>query len=325
MITGESESTNDDAMILTIVLRSSLAHGTPPLVHRQNYDVPVPGAIHTRNTAGADGGSESTFTHLCTLSQILGDLLSLVYSLQNDHDGTMRSIRRAECGIDEWERRLPVSLQQRQDPAIGSPNGTSNLHFCHLSVRLLLCRIAFKATLAESTTSVSEARSYRLAVLREAAFALTDFVTTLTPAQLSEFWLPYTAHLLVTATTILLRCLLESTDLGTKRLCAVKLVQLRSRLKTARQESDWDLADFCLERCSDPIGKISTALGVTDDSTSPSTSTTDAAPVPLQTEYTPIGGISGSIEEWPMDFLFPVDSLDYPFDALWDMPTMNPQ
>ena len=51
-----------------------------------------------------------------------------------------------------------------------------------------------------------EEKLYRLAVLRDTASALADFVISLRPVQLEEFWLPYTAHLLVYATTILLRC-----------------------------------------------------------------------------------------------------------------------
>jgi hypothetical protein len=105
----------------------------------------------------------------------------------------------------------------------------------------------------------------------------------------------------------------------TKRLCAARLVQLKSRLTTAKEESNWDLADFCLERCSEPINKISSAMGVTDEPTSASNQATDISHMALQNGNT-ITGMAGSVEEWPMDLLFPVDSLDYPFDALWDMP-----
>lgn len=176
---------------------------------------------------------------------------------------------------------------------------------------------------------MAEARSYRLAMLREAASALTEFVCSLEASQLSEFWLPCnvphyltlvavllttldTAHLLVSATTILLRCLLESTDLATKKECATKLVRLLRRLETAREASEWDLADFCLERCTEPINKIATAMGITSESL-PSTD--------VEEHTRPNNAFSSdtAFTELPSDFFLPVDSLDYPFDALWDV------
>lgn len=150
-------------------------------------------------------------------------------------------------------------------------------------------------------------------MLREAASALTEFVCSLEASQLSEFWLPYTAHLLVSATTILLRCLLESTDLATKKECATKLVRLQHRLETAREASEWDLADFCLERCTEPINKIAAAMGITSE---PMLSTT----VPEITSPSNTLANNAAFPELPSDFFLPVDSLDYPFDALWDMP-----
>ncbi|EGP85465.1 uncharacterized protein MYCGRDRAFT_61319 [Zymoseptoria tritici IPO323] len=286
---------------------SSLAHGTPPLVQRQNYDVPLPDALN--------GTTASSFPQLCALSQILGTLLPLVYSLHGGHEETMRQVRKSECDLDDWQRRLPTSLHYKRDASTGTPNGVSNLQFCYLSVKLLLCRIAFKAAISES--AIAEARSYRLAMLREAAIALTDFVTALDSTQLAEFWLPYTAHLLVTATTILLRCLLESTDVTTKHTCAEKLVRLVSTLKVSKEEHDWDLADFCLERCSEPISKISSALGIVDEATGSSAGAVAQAPV---ADESIAAGLPGPVEDWPLDVLFPVDSLDYPFDAMWDMP-----
>lgn len=125
-----------------------------------------------------------------------------------------------------------------------------------------------------------------------------------------------TAHLLVTTTTILLRCLLESPDLPTKKNCAIELLQFRQRLRIARDERDWDLADFCLERCSEPIDKIATAMGVTLDSCSSSSSLRRLIPLDTQ-QQAPIdldSTFSGILDE----FLLPGDSWEYPFDAVWD-------
>lgn len=151
-------------------------------------------------------------------------------------------------------------------------------------------------------------------MLRDAAMGLTDYVISLQPSQLEEFWLPWTAHLLVSATTILLRCLLESADLATKRECALKLVSLKKHLQIARDESAWDLADFCLERCSGPINKIAAAMGLVEDSSTPSQPTASDTVQPQDTfEQDP------SASSFVADYFFPVDSFDYPFDAFWDV------
>lgn len=266
-----------------------------------------------------------------------------MYALQPDHEQVSRHVRRLECALDDWEASLPDFLRVGVSHEV--VNGASSLHFCFLSLKLLLCRIAFKVgqrrhlllrifvltTQKTSSSVLAEARSYRLAMLREAASALTEFVCSLEATQLSEFWLPCkalyeilalasslttidTAHLLVSATTILLRCLLESTDLATKKDCAAKLLRLQRRLETAREASEWDLADFCLERCTEPIHKIAAAMGILDDSPAlPSTSAQDGSHGHNVFES------DTTFPELPSDFFLPVDSLDYPFDALWDV------
>lgn len=121
-----------------------------------------------------------------------------------------------------------------------------------------------------------------------------------------------TAHLLVSATTALLRCLVETTDITIKRDCATKLVQFQERLETARNAFHWDLADFCLERCSESISRISAALEI-------STNTLEPEMRELEERNTPSFGLDFDTAALLEDFLLPVDSLDYPFDALWNV------
>lgn len=122
-----------------------------------------------------------------------------------------------------------------------------------------------------------------------------------------------TAHLLVSATTILLRCLLESTDLTTKKECATKLLRLQHCLENAREASEWDLADFCLERCTEPIKKIAAAMGIPNEQPVPQLISDREA----SQNHDPLGS-DMTFPELPSDLFLPVDSLDYPFDALWD-------
>ena len=80
---------------------------------------------------------------MCKLSQVLGDILPFVYSLQLDVEEIWRSLRKAECALDDWVEalpsylRLPVSMPFTVD-------GSSNLWFAYLSIKMLICRLAFK-------------------------------------------------------------------------------------------------------------------------------------------------------------------------------------
>lgn len=108
--------------------------------------------------------------------------------------------------LDDWDASLPEFL--KIGPGHDFVNGASSLHFCFLSLKLLLCRISFKVCrsaviryqevllMKQETlgSALAEARSYRLAMLREAASALTEFVCSLEAIQLGEFWLPCSSH-----------------------------------------------------------------------------------------------------------------------------------
>lgn len=114
---------------------SSIAHGTPPNIRQENYDVPLPSIDE-----GNDGASPS-FRHLSSISQILGDILPLIYALRLDPKESDKRVRRLECRVDNWLDDLPSSLKP---PSAGDVDGASNLWFCYLSVKLLLCRVAYK-------------------------------------------------------------------------------------------------------------------------------------------------------------------------------------
>ncbi|CAO2654932.1 Nn.00g116650.m01.CDS01 [Neocucurbitaria sp. VM-36] len=298
---------------------SSLGHGIPPTTNPRYYDVPIPTSdmLATSLASETQKRATTTFIYLCKLSQILGDVLPFVYSLQLEEEEVSRSLRRTECVLDDWAIALPGYLRPDSSP-YSAVNGASNLWFSYLSVKVLICRLAFKTTLKCSKPSFSEARQYRLALLREASCDVVDFVTSLNEAQLREFWMPYTSYLLVTATTILLRCTIECGAIETKRVCATKLLLFIDRLRRASEISGWDLADFCLERCHEPIQKIADALKI--PSRSSQTQSREADLMSASSEVVDQPGVdtaaSGSA---PMpDFFLPIDSLDYPWETLWD-------
>jgi hypothetical protein len=123
---------------------SSLGHGIPPSISRRNYDVPLP-TLESLLTVDASEGIQQTtssFLHLCKLSQILGDVLPHVYTLQLDVDKVGRSLRKVECALDDWMEALPQHLRLSQSTTI--VDGKFNLWFSYLSLKVLVCRVAFK-------------------------------------------------------------------------------------------------------------------------------------------------------------------------------------
>lgn len=297
---------------------SSLGHGIPPTINPRYYDVPVP----TPEILGTSSATEEhrraniSFMHLCKLSQILGDVLPWVYALRTEVTEVQRSLRKIECALDDWADGLPDYLRPGSS-GVSAANGASNLWFTYLSIKVLICRLAFKATIKDPKPSVTEARQYRLALLREAASEVVDFIASLSKNQLQEFWMPYTSYFLVTATTILLRCTIECGDMETKRQCATKLFTFSDRIRKASDVSGWDLADFCLERCDEPIKKIADALKVSTRGTETRVSGTEVLGTPTADLDLPDVTLMNS-QASISDFFLPIDSLDYPWETLWD-------
>lgn len=274
---------------------SSIAHGTPPNIRRENYDVPL-------------SNGQDSFSQLAMLSEILGEILSLVYALRMDPKEATKCLRRTECRVDEWEEQLPPDL--RSEVAVTGIDSSSNLHFCYLSIRLLLARVSYKMTIRAGTEALPEAKAYHLASLREAAVKLVEFVVSLQDNQLEEFWLPYTAYLLVSATTTLLRTAIESQE-DPRRLCVSLLLRLKARLLQARESIAWDLGDFTLERCGSAIERLAAKVGVVDKA--------------LQAPQNDVSENQRAQEMLPMDtaafdfdLLLPLDSLDFQFDLMDD-------
>ncbi|KAH7397563.1 fungal-specific transcription factor domain-containing protein [Cadophora sp. MPI-SDFR-AT-0126] len=303
---------------------SSLAHGTPPNIQRANYDVPLPtidSLLSSSVVPEEQSNAGMTFIKLCSLSQILGSLLPLVYSLHINEKDATKETRRIQCSLDDWESDLPYMLNLGSHDRADRVNGSANLWFCFLSVKLLLCRVMFKIS-ASSLSPMPEAKQYNLALLRDSASKLVEFVTDIHENQLQEFWLPHTAYLLVSAATILLRCIVESSDIKTKRDCILKLKAFQNRLQIARDTSGWDLAEFCLERCSLPIKQIAGALRVSldlpdHDSSNGVQNRSSVVFTPTPSEPRATSLQDGSAP-YPLDFFLPVDPWDIPWESMWD-------
>lgn len=89
-----------------------------------------------------------------------------------------------------------------------------------------------------------------------------------------------TAHLLASSAMILLRCTVETTDTLARETCKQSLESLRKRLRSARDEDDWDLADIFLNQCDEPISRV---IGKLDNPTT-SSAAAPISPRPPQQE-----------------------------------------
>ncbi|KAL1303115.1 hypothetical protein AAFC00_006550 [Neodothiora populina] len=236
---------------------SSFAHGVPTRISTDQYDVPLPNIsdlVKSDETRDTRITTAKLFVHLCALSQILCETLPVAYSLKPSKEGVERLIRRIECDLDEWEADLP---REFRPDSLEKSEGISNLWFCHLCVRLLLARASLRAVSNNKTNTAPENRRYRLTVLRTSAQEVVDYMASLSEDQFSEFWLPYTAHLLATAGMLLLRCAFELTNNASiSQSCAAGLQSLQKRLREVRDSQEWDLGDIFLEQCKQPISRL---------------------------------------------------------------------
>ncbi|KAH7068877.1 fungal-specific transcription factor domain-containing protein [Paraphoma chrysanthemicola] len=293
---------------------SSMSHGMPPTVSSRYYDTPP---VTLDMFAASSFSIEHqnvllTFVFLCQLTRILGEILPCVYEIGLRPDEIYRRVRKTDCALDDWLEALPPSLRLDTSTGGSRVNGTSNLWFAYLSVKLLACRLLYRATLKDDA-QFPETRRYRLTQLREASLEVVNHVNSLNHNHFQEFWLPYTSYLLVTAATILLRCTIECGDLNTKASNVAKLVEFRTSLQRARDEIGWDLAEFCLEKCHEPIQKIADAMG-TFSSSAPS----EAVEAAIESENTTgDAGDTGHSLASPNAMLC-IDLFEYPWDTMWD-------
>nr|OQO22326.1 hypothetical protein B0A51_13043 [Rachicladosporium sp. CCFEE 5018] len=128
-----------------------LSHGTPPNITSGQYDVPIPepGSFVAGNASVREQRAGVAFHQLCRLTAILGDILPVVYSLNADDQKVHKTIRRLEVALDAWEEALPDFLDVSSPPEIrasGHEPSTNSLWFYYLILKLMLKRLAFKAS-----------------------------------------------------------------------------------------------------------------------------------------------------------------------------------
>ncbi|KAF2477765.1 C6 transcription factor-like protein [Lindgomyces ingoldianus] len=289
---------------------ASIAYGTPPHVAKGFYDVPMPvsDSLLSSKATMAQKYASTCFIHLCSLTELLGDILPLVYHIGPNPEELERAVEQLGIRLNNLESQLPEWLP------LPSLAGTSNLWFCFLSMRLLLNRVALRAAVLIGN---AQSKCARLDELRASSAALLDFILFLGESQFQDFWLPYAAHLLVLATMVDLRCLVEAPNNEIRSASILRLERFLAHIQSAHDNYDWDVANYCLERCSDPINKISSLLA---QETHP--------PPEAQPNINENG--SGELATALDDpsFLFSdrrdPNAFDFSWEALWDTPSAMP-
>lgn len=134
-----------DAVLLTIGIRASYGHGVPPQISRNQYDVPLPTIsvlVPHANASQQKIRASHCYIALCQLTEILGDLLPLVYGLQpKPAKETSKTIRRMRSDLDRWEDNLPDWLKSPHDHNTAPTSGASSLQLAFLALKMLVCRV----------------------------------------------------------------------------------------------------------------------------------------------------------------------------------------
>lgn len=86
-----------------------------------------------------------SFIALCQLTEILGDVLPLIYNLRSrGQDASLKSLRKLELILDNWEDSLPEWQKGSSPEFQREAPGALNLHLSFLALRMNICRISLQ-------------------------------------------------------------------------------------------------------------------------------------------------------------------------------------
>ncbi|KAJ5888186.1 hypothetical protein N7495_008227 [Penicillium taxi] len=245
----------------------SFGHGVPPQISKSQYDVPLPTvdslvAPNMRNTERVEAAQ--CHIALCKLTEILGELLPLVYGLQAKLAREIsKKVRQIRTDLDLWEDSLPSWLRSPVPNCGEQITATSSLQLAFLAVKMLVSRVELNEV-NNADTDNPAARRYFQTECRRSAEDIVRFITSLRKENFKEFWLPYSAFHLTSTATLLVRCALESNENEIAQSCLANVETLRSVLRRVREEEDWDVADMCLDHCERIMHRLSGTNTKTD-------------------------------------------------------------
>ncbi|KAJ6131478.1 hypothetical protein N7523_001184 [Penicillium sp. IBT 18751x] len=230
----------------------SFGHGVPPQIAKTQYDVPLPTVDglcppNLRTTERVRAAHCHIF--LCKLTEILGELLPLVYGLQAKlARESSKKLRQIRTDLDLWEDSLPDWLRTPVPHRGEQVYASSSLQLAFLAVKMLVSRVELNEV-NNAEADNPEARRYFQTECRRSAEEIVRFISSLRKEHFKEFWLPYSAFHLTSTATLLVRSALETDDTDVARSCLSNVETLRTVLRRVREEEDWDVADMCLDHC----------------------------------------------------------------------------
>ncbi|KAK5557715.1 hypothetical protein LTR46_003893 [Exophiala xenobiotica] len=310
----------------------NFAQGTPPYISKGHYDVPLPTMdllTHGRTGSSRHVRAAEVFIHLCRLTEIVGDVLPLIYHIRSGNDSlAAEQTSRSEIELNRWVESRPAWLSLNDFQTRPPVPGLLNLQLCYLAVRMLLRRIAWH----EISQRESDPSSSWLLGCQTAAEDIVRFVTSLHKQDLMEFWLPYNAHHFTSAVTLLLRCALQTSYSNVRAQCMASARILVDCLKRYHEEYRWDLAEAGLSQSESVLKRIEDALPRTPIANTPIMPSPiqhdpmdtrlymndDMLGEPLPEDAFVMQGGQGSIEE-----LFPEIFADFTDTALFPGPVLN--
>ncbi|KAL6707867.1 hypothetical protein ACN47E_003767 [Coniothyrium glycines] len=290
---------------------ASVAYGAPPSISKGYYDVPRPTVSSLINAKATANQKQATtcFVHLCALTELLGQVLPLVYQINPDRTQLAWEIDRLQRALNDLEVQLPKWIPTPNRP------GTPMLWLSFLSIRLVLARVIFRSAVLDGDGDLGRDRVEQL---RTVSSAVLEFMLSLGEAQFQDFWLPYATHLLVHAITVSLRCTVETQDAEIRNASVTRLESVIAHFQRARDNYDWDIANYCLERCADPVLRIASL---------------NAREPPPLSESEPLGviakGDAVEMQQVPnlddatflLSDILDQNAFDFSWDALWDTPS----
>lgn len=251
----------------------NFAQGTPPYISKGHYDVPIPTlALLTKPNATSPKHlrAAEVYIHLCRLTEIVGDVLPLIYHVRSGNDGiAAEQTSRSEIELNRWVESRPSWLSLTDFHNRPQVPGLANLQLSYLSVRMLLRRIAWH----EISQRESEPSSAWLAGCQAAAEDIVRFITSLHPKDLSGFWLPFNAHHFTSAVTLLLRCALQTSYASVRGQCMASARTLVDCLRTFHDQDRWDLSETVLAYTEAVLKRIEDSLPQDPISSTPSVPT----------------------------------------------------
>ena len=238
----------------------NFAQGTPPYISKNHYDVPLP--TLELLTAGRSNSvrhvrAAEVYIHLCKLTEIVGDVLPLIYHIRSGNDTiAAEQTSRSEIELNRWIESRPSWLNLNEFQNRPAVPGLVNLQLCYLAVRMLLRRIAWH----EISQRETEPASSWLLGCQAAAEDIVRLVCSLHKQDLRGFWLPYSAHHFTSAVTLLLRCALQTNYPEVRKSCMTSARTLVDTLRRQYDEEGWDLAETTLASSENILRRIEDAI-----------------------------------------------------------------